>query len=292
MPSVSSELSLRIRAMRSSDIEDADRLRSQAGFNQTLEDWRLLLDLDPRGCFVGLLGDRVVGTVTTTSFSGDLAWIGMMIVSSQVRRQGIAKRLFGHAMRYLDDHAARHRVGLDATPMGRPLYDRFGFLPQYEITRWQGKIESAPGSAQDPTAREVSEGDVALVAASDQQIMRADRTRLLRGILTEPGAGGVLVGDPDEAAGWALWRPGASRWHVGPLVADGTASAARVLDAVSHRLRGEDVEIDLVHRRGVRGIAASHGLSPSRSFVRMLRCGSLPDNPRPVCYAVTGPETG
>ncbi len=39
-----------LRKLRASDIPAAAQLSAEAGWNQTEEDWRLLIDLAPEGC--------------------------------------------------------------------------------------------------------------------------------------------------------------------------------------------------------------------------------------------------
>ena len=48
-----------LRQMTDSDLQAADELRRLAGWNQTLEDWRRLLWLEPRGCFVAAQEGKV-----------------------------------------------------------------------------------------------------------------------------------------------------------------------------------------------------------------------------------------
>src|SRR4051812_295102 len=84
-----------------SDIRAAMRLKEAAGWNQTEADWRRLLSLEPNGCFAAVKDGRVVGTTTTTTYGNELAWIGMVLVDPEQRRQGIATQLMKVALEYL-----------------------------------------------------------------------------------------------------------------------------------------------------------------------------------------------
>src|SRR5437660_10933274 len=90
-----------LRSMTEGDLPAADELRRLAGWNQTLADWRRLLWLEPRGCFVAVENVAVVGTVTTTTYGQTLAWIGMMLVHPERQRRGIGTRLIRQALEYL-----------------------------------------------------------------------------------------------------------------------------------------------------------------------------------------------
>src|SRR5689334_23620637 len=91
---------LEIRLLVESDIPSAMRLKEAAGWNQTEADWRRLLSLQPNGCFGAVKEGRLVGTTTTTIYD-EFAWIGMVLVDPQHRRQGIAAKLMNVALEYL-----------------------------------------------------------------------------------------------------------------------------------------------------------------------------------------------
>src|ERR1043165_10290372 len=94
---------IEIRLLFESDVPAAMRLKEAAGWNQTEDDWRRLLVLEPNGCFGVIKDGALVGTTTTTTYGNDLAWIGMVLVDPQQRRQGIAMQLMNVALDYLEE---------------------------------------------------------------------------------------------------------------------------------------------------------------------------------------------
>src|SRR6185295_9602070 len=116
------KLPIEIRLLFEADIRAAMRLKEAAGWNQTEEDWRRLLALEPNGCFAAVKDGRLVGTTTTTTYSSDLGWIGMVLVDPHERRQGIATTLMNFALDYLNLKQAT--VKLDATAQGKPVYEK------------------------------------------------------------------------------------------------------------------------------------------------------------------------
>src|ERR1044071_2232747 len=124
-----------IRLLFESDIPSAMRLKEAAGWNQTEADWRRLLSLQPNGCFAAVKDGRLVGTTTTTIYD-ELAWIGMVLVDPQYRRQGIAVQLMNVALEYLNGKV--ETIKLDATELGQPVYEKFGFAAESEVERWSG----------------------------------------------------------------------------------------------------------------------------------------------------------
>ena len=124
-----------IRLMTAKDIPAGMRLKEAAGWNQTTRDWANLLAIEPQGCWVYEADGVVTGSTTAVLYGQDLAWIGMVLVLPEYRGQGIARRLMQHALRYLDERGVRC-VKLDATGMGKPLYEQLGFVDDAVIERW------------------------------------------------------------------------------------------------------------------------------------------------------------
>jgi predicted GNAT family acetyltransferase len=61
----------------------------RAGWNQTPEDWRRLIELEPFGCFGFVADERLVATTTLLTYHSDMAWIGMVLTHSDYRRRGV-----------------------------------------------------------------------------------------------------------------------------------------------------------------------------------------------------------
>src|SRR5439155_19059347 len=53
------------------------------------------------------------------------------------RGRGIGKALVHHALDFLDRQGVQS-VRLDATPLGQPLYEKLGFMPEYTLKRFEG----------------------------------------------------------------------------------------------------------------------------------------------------------
>src|SRR5690349_17134993 len=65
-----------VRPLRSEDLSAALRLSAQAGWNQTYEDWAMLLDLAPEGCLAIEINGNLASTTTLLCYEKKLAWIG------------------------------------------------------------------------------------------------------------------------------------------------------------------------------------------------------------------------
>ena len=123
------------RKLRASDIPAAMQLSAEAGWNQTAQDWRLLIELSPEGC----LGIEVDGDLATTTtllcYGKQLAWIGMVLTRGAYRGRGFARRLLTDALA-LADEMSIETMKLDATDQGQPLYEKLGFRCEQPVERW------------------------------------------------------------------------------------------------------------------------------------------------------------
>src|SRR5262245_19553990 len=232
-------LMLRIRSMTNEDLAFGLALSRQVGWNQTQADWRRCLDLEPDGCFVALLDGAPAGTATTCVF-GPVAWVAMVLVDPALRRRGVGRALMAHALNFLDEKKVP-TVRLDATPLGRPLYEQLGFVAQFELARFEGLLPAAsappsPGVVTVPAARWPE------LVALDEAVARTSRGKLLRGMLAERPED---VRGVEGAGGWRgliAAREGARARQIGPCLGD---AGAVLLEDACRRHAGHTVYLDV-----------------------------------------------
>jgi predicted N-acetyltransferase YhbS len=268
------------------DIPEAMHLKDSAGWNQTAADWARFLSASPDGCFVAEREGRVVGTSTTIIYEGRFAWIGMVIVDSQCRGQGIGAALLERAIRSLDSRQVLC-MKLDATPLGKPVYEKFGFVTEYDIERWmltrrRGAYFAAKSSAEIEDVRRL-----------DREIFGADRSGLLRS-LTEAAPDLTLVARQYPGVnGYAFGRRGSRADHLGPWMARNEDVASTLLDEFLHRSSRELVFVDCLRQNSwAVPLLRTRGFEFSRRLTRMFRgTNQYPAHPELLC-AVLGPEFG
>ncbi|MCH5377317.1 MAG: GNAT family N-acetyltransferase, partial [Planctomycetes bacterium] len=210
-------------SIRLADLEDipaALELCRLSGWNQKPEDWRRLIQYEPSGCFVAASQGRVVGTVTTTRYGQALAWIGMMLVHPEFRRQGIATDLMNRSLDYLRGKQVRC-IKLDATPEGRHVYQRLGFAEEWSMQRWQGEGMSPDHherSTMPPKRKSVAGSSLNSYRELDQLAFGVDRWDwILR-----------LVPDSDlecHPSAMGMRRCGFLADYLGPVIAADSESA-------------------------------------------------------------------
>ena len=275
---------IEIRLLFESDIPAAMQLKEAAGWNQTEQDWRRLLVLEPNGCFAAVKDGRVVGTTTTTTHGNDLAWIGMVLVDPQERRQGIATRLMNIALEYLKDKVAT--VKLDATALGEPVYERLGFGVESRLERWSGiaNVRNAD------TPRVLDYDDLLIL---DRSAFGADRSKLIEKLIEDACVQPVLLRAADGSlSGYALARRGTNADYVGPVVAKSPQHVESLLDQMLSELSGRRVYIDFNTECGASTrVLSDRGFVKERDLLRMS-AGARAARTSPLVIAIAGPETG
>src|SRR5579863_8739411 len=176
---------MHLRVMTKQDVPAGLRLKDLAGWNQTAGDWHRFLDASPEGCFVAEENGLVCGTATTISYQNRFAWIGMVLVDPEHRKRGIGTQLLKRTIEYLG-HQRIPTMKLDATPQGRPLYKKLGFVDEYEIERWI--LKRPPGSdvgTGKSSFAPLIEAQLEIVLGMDKEVFGADRSFLLRSLHNE-----------------------------------------------------------------------------------------------------------
>ncbi len=296
---------LSTRPLAHSDIPVVDEIRRSEGWNQTLTDWRRLIEHQPDGCFVASRGSQVVGTVTTTVHAEKLAWIGMMLVDASKRRQGIGTALMQAALDFLDRRGVPC-VKLDATPAGRPVYLELGFVQESEIQRWYRPPEGVGTGTSGSEDLPVLKGEEAAaawlqVSAIDRQAFGADRLIWCQALARDSQ---VVVAEGPDGTAVGMLRPGSRENYIGPITGNSPEAARRVIRKL----------IDLAEQQSRHQIGANappgtafwdipcnnrvaceeaeaHGFTPVRDLYRMWRGTAVEEAPQ-LQFALPGPETG
>ena len=251
-------------------------LSTEAHWNQTEEDWRVFLR---EGVVYGIRdGAQLVATAALLPYSGNNAWISMVLVTASHRRRGLATRLVDACL-----ETARRRgltSWLDATPDGAAVYGPLGFTPTLQLRRL--RLAKATAATSPSPAGATLEA----LCARDRRGSGFDRTALLTAFARRSGSRIVAAN-----GAIALVRDGRTARHIGPLFAGDAAAALALVNAIMRSENGP-LLLDAVASQGafLEGLTAS-GWTIERPFQRM-RFGPATAPATEVPFAVAGPEFG
>ena len=281
--------------MADTDVPFADRIRDLAGWNQRLQDWKRLLRHDPHGCFVAEWNGRPAGTATTTSYSKELAWIGMVLVDSDMRRRGIGKALLMQCIEHLRQSGV-NCIKLDATPLGKQVYDPLGFVSEWSLSRWQTtELSVCPErieTASDPGSRPLDSRDIGCVADLDAAAFGVARNRMLS-ILATQSATRVRRDAAGRIVGYGMLRPGARAYYLGPIVAEDESSGIALADTLLGSIPARPLYWDIpdMNQAAMR-VARRYGLHRQRTLTRMYLGENTRPGTRSAQWAIAAPEIG
>ena len=221
--------SLQIRKLTGTDLAFADSIRDAVGWNQTLADWKRFLAYQPDGCFVAEWEGAPAGTVTTTSYGKELAWIGMVIVHPDFRRRGIATALVKAAIEYLRDCGVRC-IKLDATPDGVEVYERLGFQAEYDLSRWEGTLEALK--------KDYSDKVLSLPMDFDSEAFGIDRSDWLAALAKDAQTIRLVIDSNGKPSAYGMIRTGSRANYLGPICAADKATGRAVAESLLSSLEG------------------------------------------------------
>jgi GNAT superfamily N-acetyltransferase len=280
---------LEIRLLTEADIPSAMKLKESAGWNQTENDWRSLLKLEPLGCFGAELDGELVGTTTTTTYEDELAWIGMVLVQPERRRQGIAKRLMTTALEYLKDRVAT--VKLDATPAGKFVYEGFGFKTEGLIERWTRNADFHDASCDGVTI--LDNETLRELIALDRDVFKANRSKLIEMLVANSSAVPVVKRTEDGSlSGYAFSRRGSKADYVGPVISQDASQVRTLLDRLLAQMTGRPSYFDFnTSCICDSAVLVERGFKKERELIRM-HYGEPSASTSSFVIAIAGPEVG
>jgi GNAT superfamily N-acetyltransferase len=259
-------------------------LSESASWNQNAADWRLMLSIG-HGWGISLADGTLAASTVVLPYGGRFAWVSMVLVLPEQRRQGYASQLLGVAIKDLESRALLPI--LDATPAGREVYQHEGFQDRWAFSRLGSKsippqpIGDAVRALQDSDWRWILELDRAAFGASREMLLRALAKRLPAAALVSEGKDGFVLG-----------RDGREARQVGPVVACDERTAMALL---SHALCavGPPVYADVAgHAPALREWLEARGFWFQRPFTRMVRGTEPAPGEERLVYCVAGPELG
>ncbi len=280
-----------VRQMLATDIESAMRLKEAESWNQTEADWHFLLRHNPELCLVASLRNEVIGTVTAINYQNEVAWIGMMLVSSDHRRKGVSSALLKTIIERLKGCTC---IKLDATPSGTPVYRRLGFEEEIELNRMSTEaICAAQEHSYKGSLERIASSDIAEMSRLDEQIFGASREELIKYLVDNLPQQSWVTRRYGRVTGFVLGRRGSRYTHLGPIMAESNEDARALVAQVSREREGEPILMDVPCQNKEWQLWLSElGFSGQRSFSRMFLRKNIRGERTDQLFAIGGPELG
>ncbi|MFL5886956.1 MAG: GNAT family N-acetyltransferase [Thermoleophilaceae bacterium] len=211
-----------IRVALDDELPAVGAVGSRAGFGpRVLDQLRFLRRRELGEVFVADAVGRPVGAAACIAFEGT-GWIGAVGVVPEARSQGIGGALTEAAVDWLHQ-AGADPILLQATALGRPVYERLGFLAEGEYVMLSGP--ALPGDRRAPHGVRAGRAeDLPAVIELDRAATGEDRSRLLETVWPS----GALVAEHAGVLDGFHVTSGAGPG--GAIVATSTEAGVRLID--------------------------------------------------------------
>jgi hypothetical protein len=192
------------------------------------------------------------------------------------------------------ERLAGRNVGLDGVVAQQANYAKSGFVLAHRNIRFGG--EATASEIADPRLVELGPsrpvGLAGSLVAYDRAFFAAPREKFLRAWFDPAGRRTLAFIEENMVRGYGCIRPCREGYKIGPLFAEDAAIAERIFAALTSRLRGSPVFLDLPEpNEAARRLAESHGLAPVFETARMYR-GRTPMLPLDRIFGITSFELG
>jgi hypothetical protein len=260
------------------------------GWNPGHDDAPAFAAADPDGFLVGLIEGEPAASISVVRYGADFGFLGFYIVRPEHRGHGHGLEIWKAGMERL----AGRTVGLDGVVAQQANYAKSGFTLAHRNIRYGGQA----------TASEISDvrlvelgftrplGLAGAIVAYDRDFFPAPRDAFIRAWLLPGGRRTLAFIENDRIHGYGCIRPAAGGAKIGPLFAETPAIAERIFGALTSRLRGTPVFLDVPEPNAeAAALATRHGLEPVFETARMYR-GPAPSLPLERIYGITSFELG
>ena len=280
---------LRGGPLREEHAEDAVRLSAEAAWNQTVDDWRVMLR-HGQGWGRFTQAGQLAATTLLLPYGQRIDWLAMVLVAERHRHQGVATALLKEALQHCDDLGLI--AGLDATPDGRRVYRTHGFQDLFGLQRFQcTRPRHRAVEVEGVSLRELGSIDAKRVIGLDAEVFGVPRPEIVAYLQNAEPRCAVVAKSTGRLVGFALARPGRRALHLGPVTANRAEIAQALVSRALAGFKGTIVMDVPDHQDRFQAWLASVGFLPVRPFMRMLRGADQLGDPKRA-FAVAGPELG
>jgi hypothetical protein len=263
---------------------------AEEGWNPGLDDAAAFLAADAGGFLVGSLDGAPVASISVVAYGAGFGFLGFYICRPEFRGQGHGFALWQAGIARLGSRT----IGLDGVVAQQANYARSGFALVHRNVRYGGV--AASGETADMRIVELGParptGLAGAVAAYDRDFFPGPRDTFIRNWIAPPGRRTLAFVSDNTVRGYGSVRPCRTGYKVGPLFADDATVAERLFGALTSRLHGAQIFLDVPEPNAEAvALAERHGLTPSFETARMYR-GAAPALPLDRIYGITTFELG
>jgi GNAT superfamily N-acetyltransferase len=258
------------RRMTADDVPAAHKLSLSVLWPHRLEDWKFIQELGE-----GIVAENesgIIGAIMCWLHGADYASLGMLLVSPDYRRKGIASELVSRILKEIRDCT----ILLHATPSGVALFENFDFAQTGWVHQHQGSVFRAPlvplGAGE--RIRPISARDEPALAELSRHACGMPRSTVLKHLMKVANI--VAIDRYGELIGFAALRKFGHGYVIGPVVAPDPERAKVLIAHWAGTHAGSFVRVDTPGSSGLSPWLIKMGLVQVEQTVHVMARGELP----------------
>ena len=184
------------------------------GWNPGLYDVEAFYETDPKGFFVGLLGNEPISCISAVAYDDNFGFVGFYIVKPEYRGRGYGLKIWNEAILHLKPQ----NIGLDGVLAQQSNYMKSGFKLAYRNIRFEGKAEN--NNYKDKNIVRLTESSFKDLLTYDSKLFPVPRVNFLKSWLKQPGSTSFAAIENVMIKGYGMIRKCRKGYKIGPLFAD------------------------------------------------------------------------
>lgn len=274
-----------IRPMSRTELDLAVNWAAQEGWNPGLYDAECFYQTDPNGFLLASLNGEPIGSISAVAYNQNFGFIGFYIIKPEFRGQGWGLKLWQAALRYLGE---QRNIGLDGVIAQQNNYQKSSFKIAYRHIRYQG----GGGGTMPDQVVDLSDISWQELLAYDTQHFPASRPNFLQRWIQQPESFALAIHDQNQLKGYGIIRLCRQGYKIGPLFADESALADRLLQGLMAKVPAVPVFLDIPDiNPKARDLAEKYSMQPVFETARMYT-HQPPNLPLDHIFGVTTLELG
>lgn len=266
-----------LREMTEADLAACHGLSQAVSWSHRLEDWQLAFHCG-KG-WVAEAAGQVLGSAIYWQWGSESSTLGLVIVSPQCQGRGVGKALLNTLIGKLDGV----KIRLHATPEGKPLYEKLGFVTTGGIRQQQSKALTAIDAPQllpDQQFSVLGSDDSNTLSELDALSSGMQRPVLYQALLDAQSPfrmeKGLLLSRNGQPAGFALLRKFGRGYVIGPVIAHGLDDAKALIQQLLSESEGKFMRLDVEADSGLAEWLETLGLPCVDTPTTMYKDGAPP----------------
>ncbi len=199
--------------MSNDDFEYAVYLTDAMDWNLSEDDFKFMLSLEPKGCFIAIEDSKKVGITTTISYN-KVGWIGNVIVKKDYQKRNIGSTLVKHSIKYLIDKGLES-IGLYSYPDQVAFYKRLGFKTDSILVVLRRK---ALNENFRTSVKKVKKKDIQKIIDYDTLCFGTSRKKSLEPLFLNPENPSFVKIKAKKVLGFVLTKKYEKMAEIGPMV--------------------------------------------------------------------------